>query len=118
MQSLFETFENWLRKILKEIADQQNAELIARLEKIEQASFTDEKFNALNMRVGQLHEKFEDLDISEAISNWMESHFEDHLDCPVLTDKIANGVGEWMDDNITGRVHDEVKNLSFEVTVW
>ena len=50
--------------------------------------------------------EIEDMDIDQSISDWMDNNFD-------INDRIS----DWMDSNLTDRVRDEVRDLSFSVTV-
>ena len=59
--------------------------------------------------------EIEDLDIDQSISDWMDNNFDinDHEGNLDINDRIS----DWMDSNLTDRVRDEVRELSFSVTV-
>ena len=64
---------------------------------------------------GIVQGEIEDMDIDQSIGDWMSNNFdisdyEDNLD---INDRIS----DWMDSNLTDRVRDEVRDLSFSVTV-
>ena len=59
--------------------------------------------------------EIEDLDIDQSINDWMDNNFDinDHEGNLDINDRIS----DWMDSNLTDRVRDEVRDLSFSVTV-
>ena len=59
--------------------------------------------------------EIEDMDIDQSISDWMDNNFDinDHESNLDINDRIS----DWMDSNLTDRVRDEVRDLSFSVTV-
>ena len=59
--------------------------------------------------------EIEDMDIDQSISDWMDNNFDitDHEDNLDINDRIS----DWVDSNLTDRVRDEVRDLSFSVTV-
>ena len=59
--------------------------------------------------------EIEDMDIDQSISDWMDNNFDitDHEGNLDIDDKIS----DWMLDNLKDRVRDEVRDLSFSVTV-
>ena len=71
---------------------------------------------SINVR---LQEKIDNLgpimDIDQSISDWMDNNFDinDHESNLDINDRIS----DWMDSNLTDRVRDEVRDLSFSVTV-
>ena len=63
----------------------------------------------------ELKSKIDNLDIDMYISDWMGCNFDisDYEHNLEIEDKIS----DWMDSNLTDRVRDEVRELSFSVTV-
>ena len=59
--------------------------------------------------------EIEDMDIDQSISDWMDNNFDinDHEGNLDINDRIS----DWMDSNLTDCVRDEVRDLSFSVTV-
>lgn len=59
--------------------------------------------------------EIEDLDIDQSISDWMSNNFDinDYEDGLDINDKIS----DYLSDHLSDLVKDEVRNLSFSVTV-
>jgi hypothetical protein len=128
MQSLFETFENWLRNILKEIGQQQTAALEERIAQLEEAN-----------RVAKLGESGDNLTLAnvenrlkmlEDSSNVFEIFKEktqeqlrsfdnkaDDLETRIDNIDVDDDIDGWMSNNLDERVRDAIRDMSFEVTV-